>query len=84
MPESNSKTKSQSTSSKYRLSFVPDRGFDGVDKRAGTGRDNGPVAFEHEENFDPFQIDKFLDKLKEGDKKRQQSSHDDENRKKRK
>jgi hypothetical protein len=74
----------QRRDSRSFLSFVPDRGFDGVDKRGASGRDTGPVAFEHEENFDPFQIDKFLDKLKEGDKKRQQSSENDDNRKKRK
>jgi hypothetical protein len=42
------------------------------------------VAFEQEENFDPFQIDKFLDKLKEGDKKRQQPVQNEDNKKKRK
>jgi SNW domain-containing protein 1 len=59
--------------------FVPDKGFEGVD-RSGGGRGDGPVAFESD--FDPFQINKIFDTLK-GDKKRD-ASGDDASKKKRK
>ena len=42
--------------------FVPDKGFEGADK-AGV-RESGPVAFEQQEDFDPFKIDDFLGNLK--------------------
>ncbi len=62
--------------------FVPDKGFEGVDKSGG-GRGEGPVAFEVEDNFDPFQINKIFDTLK-GDKKREQPQSDDSNKKRKK
>ena len=43
--------------------FVPDKGFEGAEASKG-GRGDGPVAFEQETNFDPFQIDDFLGNLK--------------------
>ena len=53
--------------------FVPDKGFQGADKTAG--RPDGPVAFEQDVNYDPFQIDDFLGNLK------QKSNKSDENSK---
>ncbi len=53
--------------------FVPDKGFQGADKT--TGRPDGPVAFEQDVNYDPFQIDDFLGNLK------QKSNKSDENSK---
>ena len=44
--------------------FVPDKGFEGAERSGGASRD-GPVAFEKETNFDPFQIDDFLGNLKQ-------------------
>ena len=44
--------------------FVPDKGFEGADAKGSGGRGEGPVAFEQEQNFDPFQIDDFLGNLK--------------------
>lgn len=46
--------------------FVPDKGFAGAE--ATGGRVDGPVAFEQETNFDPFQIDDFLGNLKQKSK----------------
>jgi SNW domain-containing protein 1 len=46
--------------------FVPDKGFAGAE--ATGGRPDGPVAFEQETNFDPFQIDDFLGNLKQKSK----------------
>lgn len=43
--------------------FVPDKGFAGAE--ASGSRPDGPVAFEQETNFDPFQIDDFLGNLKQ-------------------
>jgi len=43
--------------------FVPDKGFAGADKSGS--RPDGPVVFEQETNFDPFQIDDFLGNLKQ-------------------
>jgi hypothetical protein len=51
--------------------FVPDKGFQGADK-VGT-RPDGPVVFEQETNFDPFQIDDFLGNLKQKSSKPDES-----------
>jgi hypothetical protein len=56
--------------------FVPDKGFEGADKSSG-GRGDGPVAFEQDKNFDPFQIDDFLGNLKQ---KTTSSSKQDDSR----
>lgn len=45
--------------------FVPDKGFEGADK---SSRGEGPVVFEQDKNFDPFQIDDFLGNLKQKSK----------------
>lgn len=54
--------------------FVPDKGFEGADKSASRGE--GPVAFEQDKNFDPFQIDDFLGNLKQKTNKQDDSSRE--------
>ena len=56
----------------HSLRFVPDKGFEGAEKSASRG--DGPVAFEQDKNFDPFQIDDFLGNLKQKNSKQDDSS----------
>lgn len=71
----------------FSCRFIPDKGFEGADKLSGSGggggRGDGPVAFETDDNFDPFQISKIFDTLK-GDKKRDQAQSDESNKKRKK
>jgi len=62
--------------------FVPDKGFSGAEKSGP--RPDGPVAFEQETNFDPFQIDDFLGNLKQKSSAKQDESVKEPSKKKRK
>lgn len=62
--------------------FVPDKGFAGAEKSAG--RPDGPVAFEQETNFDPFQIDDFLGNLKQKSNRQEESVKEPTKKKSRK
>lgn len=56
-----------------KKNFVPDKGFEGVDKNS---KRDGPVEFEQAENFDPFQINDFLDNLRVKNKREREHEVD--------
>ncbi|GBM08550.1 SNW domain-containing protein 1 [Araneus ventricosus] len=61
--------------------FVPDKEFAGTDR---SGRREGPVQFEKQEEEDPFGLDKFLTEAKKASKRPTGNDYDRERSKRRK
>ncbi|GFW21333.1 SNW domain-containing protein 1 [Trichonephila clavipes] len=61
--------------------FVPDKEFAGTDR---SGRRDGPVQFEKQEEEDPFGLDKFLTEAKKASKRPSSNEYDRERSKRRK